>query len=400
MQDLLSGVIYLFRSGSIAFTENDKAVLASFADQAAIAVRNAQLYQQISSEKRQLDAVIQHSADGVMILDPELRIQVFNHALSRLTGWPADQAIGRPCYQVLALERVDGDDLCGAAREEPAFPEGRPLVADGELVRPGGSRVSVSVTYSPLHDEEGRLTNIIVNVVDVTRFREAEEMKSTFVSVISHELKTPVALIKGYANTLARDDAEWDRDTLREGLLVIGEESDRLNALINNLLDASRIQAGGFKVERTDLDLPALVREVVDSWRTQTDRHRFVLDFPAGFPRVCADQDRLRQVFNNLLSNAIKYAPQGGEVRVGGWHDGDHVTVYVADQGIGIPEAEQAKLFQRFYRVDSSLRRSTQGAGLGLFLCRSIIEAHGGRIWLRSEPGKGTTVFFTLAVEE
>ena len=150
VQDLLSGVIYLFRSGGIAFTENDKAVLASFADQAAIAVRNAQLYQQVSTEKRQLDAVIQHSADGVMILDPDLRIQVFNHALSRLTGWPADQAIGRPCYQVMALEKVDGDDLCSAEGGEPAFPESKPLVADGVLVRPGGTRISVSVTYSPL----------------------------------------------------------------------------------------------------------------------------------------------------------------------------------------------------------------------------------------------------------
>ncbi len=108
-----------------------------------------------------------------------------------MTGWPADQAIGRPCYQVLALEEVEGDDLCGAAGGEAAFPGGQPLVADGVLVRPGGSRVSVSVTYSPLYDEDGRLTNVIANVVDVTRFREAEEMKSTFVSVISHELKTP-----------------------------------------------------------------------------------------------------------------------------------------------------------------------------------------------------------------
>jgi PAS domain S-box-containing protein len=400
VQDVLSGVIYLFRSGSIAFSENDQAVLSSFADQAAIAVRNAQLYQQVTAEKRQLDAVIQHSADGVMILDPDLRIQVFNQALSRMLGWPADQAIGRPCYQVLALEEVEGDDLCAAAGGEAAFSTGRPLVADGMLLRPGGSRVSVSVTYSPLYDEDGRLTNVIVNVVDVTRFREAEEMKAAFISVISHELKTPVALIKGYANTLAREDAEWDRATLREGLQVIGDESDRLNALINNLLDASRIQAGGFTVERADVDLAGLAGAVVENWRTQTERHRFVLDFPSDFPDVQGDEERLRQVFNNLLSNAIKYSPEGGEVRVGGWRDGDLVTLYVADEGIGIPEREQTNLFQRFYRVDSSLRRSTQGAGLGLYLCQSIVEAHGGRIWLRSEPGKGTTVFFTLPVEE
>jgi signal transduction histidine kinase len=139
-----------------------------------------------------------------------------------------------------------------------------------------------------------------------------------------------------------------------------------------------------------------LAESVIDGFRTQTDKHRFVLDFPPGFPLVSADEERLRQVFNNLVSNAVKYAPKGGEVRVGGWCEDGDVTVYVADQGIGIPQAEQDRLFERFYRVDSSLRRSTQGAGLGLYLCRSIIEAHGGRIWLRSEPGKGTTVFFTL----
>ena len=246
-------MIYLFRSGGIAFSANDEGVLASFADQAAIAVRNAQLYQQVSAEKQQLDAIIEHSADGVMILDPELHILVFNRALSQMTGWPAEGAIGRPCYQVLALEAVSGENLCGADAREVIFPGGKPLTAEGTLTRPGGSRIAVSITYSPLYDEEGRLANIIANVVDITRFREAEEMKSTFVSVVSHELKTPVALIKGYASTLAREDATWDAETLREGLQVIGEESDRLNGLINNLLDASRIQAGGFKLERGDV---------------------------------------------------------------------------------------------------------------------------------------------------
>jgi len=213
-------------------------------------------------------------------------------------------------------------------------------------------------------------------------------------------LKTPVALIKGYAGTLAREDAQWDQATVREGLQVIGEESDRLNALINNLLDASRIQAGAFTLERGDVALPKLATSVVESFRSQTDKHAFVLDFPLEFPPVFGDEERLRQVLNNLVSNAIKYAPQGGEIRVGGWSGAQQATVYVADHGIGIPAGEQGKLFQRFYRVDSSLRRSTQGAGLGLYLCRSIVEAHGGRIWLRSEPGKGTTVLFTLPVAD
>jgi signal transduction histidine kinase len=405
----LLGVIYLFRSGNIAFSANDQGVLASFADQAAIAVRNAQLYQQVVAEKQQLDAIIEHGADGVMILDPEMHIVVFNRALGRMTGWPAERAIGRPCYEVLALENASGQDLCGteAALPSPvlgpqvqAFNGDEPRVVEGEIIRPGGSRVAVSVTYSPLYDEEGRLSNIIVNVVDITRFREAEEMKSTFISVISHELKTPVSLIKGYAGTLAREDASWDMATLREGLQIIGEESDRLNALINNLLDASRIQAGGFKLECGDVSVARLAARAIADSRLQAVKHHFVTDFPGDLPVVFGDEERLRQVFDNLLSNAIKYAPDGGEIRVGGWSTGDVVTVYVADQGIGIPQEEQAKLFQRFYRVDTGLRRKTQGAGLGLYLCRTIIEAHGGRIWLRSEPGKGTTVFFALPVGE
>jgi signal transduction histidine kinase len=207
-------------------------------------------------------------------------------------------------------------------------------------------------------------------------------------------------LIKGYANTLAREDARWDGATLKEGLQIISEESDRLNALINNLLDASRIQAGAFKLEKGDVTLPKLAERVVESFRVQTQNHRFVLDFPPDFPCLPGDEERLRQVLDNLVSNAIKYSPSGGEIRVGGWSDGAYATVYVADQGIGIPAGEQGKLFQRFYRVDSSLRRSTQGAGLGLYLCKSIVEAHGGRIWLRSEPGKGTTVFVALPIED
>jgi PAS domain S-box-containing protein len=401
----LLGMIYLFRSGSIAFSTNDHSVLDSFADQAAIAVRNAQLYQQTVDEKQQLDAVIQHSANGIAILDPSLRIRAFNRALSRLTGWPAEKALGRPCYQVLTLEDVIGHDICGADPGTLRFIGEEPVVVEGLLTRPGGSRVTVSITYSPLYGADGTLVNVIANVVDITRFREAEELKSTFVSVVSHELKTPVSLIKGYANTLAREDAAWDTTTVREGLQVIGEEADRLNSLINNLLDASRIQAGGFKIERGDVSLPRLAEKVVESFRMQTTAHHFVLDFPADYPCVLGDEERLRQVLNNLVSNAIKYAPEGGEIRIGGWPDRaadgtENAVTYVADQGIGIPAEQQGELFQRFFRVDSSLRRSTQGAGLGLYLCKSIVEAHGGRIWLRSEPGKGTTVFFALPLEQ
>ena len=158
------------------------------------------------------------------------------------------------------------------------------------------------------------------NVHDITRFREAEELKSTFISVISHELKTPVALIKGYAGTLRREDANWDMETLREGLSIIEEESDKLAALIDNLLDASRIQAGALKLEMSDVSLPKLAAKVVSRLKTQTNIHQFIIDFPDDFPAIMGDETRLEAVFYNLLTNAIKYS-EGGEIRIGGYFD-------------------------------------------------------------------------------
>ncbi len=408
-QDLL-GLIYIFRSGSAAFSTNDRQVLQDFADQAAIAVRNARLYQAIDDQRRRLDTIIQNSADGVMILTPDRKIEVINRALAAMTGWSPEAAQGQPCYKVLTLENVRGADLCQDATAPLDFGGRSALSIEGDLVRAGGSRITVGVTYTPLFaqpadepagDERGALQQIIVNVVDISRFREAEEMKNTFISVITHELKTPVSLIKGYASTLRRADAQWDVATARDSLTVIEEEADRLNALVDNLLDASRVQAGVLELELAAVDLPGLATRLVEGFKRQTDKHTFELDFEPGFPPARGDAERLRQVLNNLIHNAIKYSPDGGVVRIGGWRDAQRhlLTIYVADQGIGIPPREQERLFQRFYRVDSSLRRKTQGAGLGLFLCKAIIEAHNGRIWVRSEPDRGSTFFFTLPVE-
>lgn len=395
--DELLGAIYVFRTGGAAFGTNERQLLQSFADQAAIAVRNARLYEEVVAEKKQLDAIVENSADGVMILSPDRRIQVMNRTLSAMTGWPPEEAIGEPCWKVLPLETTSPlPHPCSTDELAMELPEGQSLSVEGELTRPGGSKLTLGVTYTPLYDDDGQLINIIVNVMDITRFREAERLKSTFVSVISHELKTPVSLIKGYASTLSRSDAAWDVETLREGLEVIEEEADRLNYLIDNLLDASRIQAGAFRLDLGDVNLERLAQKSVDGFRLQTDQHQFDLDFPADLPTVVADETRLRQVLDNLISNAIKYSPEGGTIRIGAWQDRNAVTTYVADQGIGIPADEQSRLFDSFYRVDSGLRRQTKGTGLGLYLSKAIVEAHDGQFWVRSEPGQGSTFFFSL----
>ena len=393
--DEVVGGIFLFRSGSVAFTTGDRSLLRDFADQAAIAVRNARQMEQLREEKARVEAIIANSPNGVMILDPSLRVIVINRALARITGVLPAEVRGKPCRQVLTLSNVSGDHLC---LNEQAPPPTGIWYGEGDIVRPGHKRLTVGVTYSPLFDRHGNLINIIVTVTDITRYREAEELKSTFISVISHELKTPVSLIKGYASTLTRKDAGWNTDMVAEIGQVIEEESDRLNHLINNLLDASRLQAGALKLELDDISLRHLASTVIERFQTQTDQHTFRLDIPPDLPLVRADARRIRQVFDNLLSNAIKYAPDGGEIGVSATVEADQVIVAVHDQGVGIPDEEQGSVFARFYRVDSSLRRSTQGVGLGLYLVRAIIKAHGGDVWLQSTPGTGSTFYFSLPI--
>ncbi|MGB9881068.1 MAG: histidine kinase dimerization/phospho-acceptor domain-containing protein, partial [Anaerolineae bacterium] len=298
LDDRLIGVIYVFRTYDTAFSADDRQVLSSFADQAAIAVRNATLYQQLAEEKRRVDAIIENSADGVLILDAQCRIEIMNRALAEMTGWTAEQARGQPCWRVIALRNPQGVSLCETECPLQTLQSDGKLQIEGDIIRNDGHRTSVSITYSPLYDNEGMLVNIIGNVHDVTRFREAEEMKAMFISVISHELKTPVALIKGYASTLRREDAHWDENTVRESLEIIEEESDRLHRLIDNLLEASRIQAGMLKLELSDVTIPKLVAKTVERFRVQATKHDLQLDFPEDFPPVLADEERLQEVFS------------------------------------------------------------------------------------------------------
>jgi PAS domain S-box-containing protein len=400
IEDEIIGLIYIFRSRGAAFTANDQQVLADFADQAAIAVQNARLYQQVNDERARLDAIIENSGDGVMILDPDRTIRAWNRSLAGMTGVPADDAIGRHCYEVLDLHNRQAVSICRTACPLVKPLEDGRLYAEGDTQRADGIKVSLADNYSPQYDEEGNPVSVIANVRDVSRLREAEELKNTLLSVISHELKTPVSIIKGYAGTLVRQDANWDQETLREGLSVIEEEADKLNELINNLLDASRLQAGGWKLQIAYLDLPSMVGKSVEKFRTQTDQHTFSVDFPESYPPVKGDYERIREVMSNLISNAIKYSPPGGLIRVGGWVEKDEVGVFVSDEGIGIPTTEQERIFDRFTRVDNSLTRQTPGAGLGLFLVKAVIEAHGGRVWVESRPGQGSTFNFTLPTSD
>ncbi len=398
--DQLVGLIYIFRAYSGMYSANDRQVLQSFADQAAIAVHNAQLYHQVSREKQRLDAIIDATADGVLILDAALRITVFNRALSRLLNIDADEVIGLAHDDVIAIEaKRAGLTLAEAIAGGWPLRDSAAIYVEGDLRKTDGSHVPVGITYAALFDREERIVNVIANVRDMTRLREADDIKNTFISVISHELKTPVALIKGYAGTLRREDARWDQKTVRDSAAIIEEEADRLTHLIDNLLDASRLQAGALKLNISDVALDQLARHIVEKFSVEAEQHPITLDFPPDFPTVPADAVRVEQVLSNLINNAIKYSPAGTAITLGGQVTPREVIITVADRGIGIPLEEQSHIFERFYRVDDALTRRTQGSGLGLYLAKAVIEAHRGRIWVKSLPGQGSTFAFALPRE-
>ncbi len=229
-----------------------------------------------------------------------------------------------------------------------------------------------------------------------------EEMQNTFVSIVSHELQTPVAIIKSYAATLARDDVVWSPETIQRVSSNIEDECDRLHRLITDLLDLSRIQAGRVAMRVGSVDLPEITAEIIDQLSPRAPRHSLRSSFPnpPNFPIIRGDADQLRRALFNLVQNAIKYSPQGGEVLVAGEVAApSHVIVRVIDHGEGIAQGEEERIFERFHRSDNRLSRSTAGVGLGLYITRSVVEGHGGRIWAESPgPGKGSVFTIVLPI--
>jgi len=222
------------------------------------------------------------------------------------------------------------------------------------------------------------------------------QLQQDVMDSLSHEMRTPLASIKGYASALLLDEVTWEPQKQREYLGIIVDEADKLGEIVTDLLDASVIDSGRLKIDKEPILLPRLSRHVVNEIEPRTQSHRFLVSFPDDFPVVDADSGRIRRVIYNLLDNAVKYSPDGGLIVVRGEVSDDEVTISVADQGHGIAPEHLNRLFERFFRVKFASGRHVVGSGLGLPIARNIVEAHGGRIWAESKLGEGTTVSFTL----
>ncbi len=378
--------------------------------QIQLALEVGRLRARLVDESRWLRAILEQAGEALLLVDSQGRIVGGNAAAAHLTGWRVPELLGRPFVAALDARVMYWDGAAAAAGEEPGearwsgpLAEPPPDPAGGpphprDLVLTGrhGEQIYTEASVAQIRDAGANLLGAVVGLRDVSAQRQAEELQATFLSVISHELQTPLAVIRGYAELLADRAGDMPPAQLRDKLTVVADESARLSAMVANLLDASRIQAGGLELQREPVSIARLVQQTVQQVAMLTTTHRFVIAIPDDLPPVLADYDRVAQVLRNLLENAVKYSPGGGNITITADLTSEEVIVHVIDEGIGVPSAEREQIFSRFARLDSRVVRQAKGVGLGLYIARAIIRAHGGRIWVDAGPGGGAQFSFSL----
>jgi len=404
--ELIGGLIIYAKDRAREFDAVDIELLHIFAAQASIAVTNARLYASERAARRLREAMLESLSDGVIVGWLDGRFEV-NRAAAEMFG------VTDAATLVELRDRLDvRDEATGvsmAASEAPLDRALRGEHAEGRYVlrnaTTGIERVVQAVAQPLLTD--GRLTAGVLVLHDLTAQRESERQKDQFLSIVSHELKTPLTPLKALAQLLrARlrrhrsEGRPLDLDSFEKNLLAIERQVDRMNGLVNDLLEVSRAGQGRFQLQRAPMDLMAAVREVIQRYMDQTEedgRYRFTVAGPDTVP-VKADQARLEQVLMNLVGNAVKYSPTGGEVSIEVTRDDGAAAVTVRDQGIGIPPEDLPTLARPFAR-GSSRARTFAGMGIGLYLSKLVAEGHGGSLQVHSDGvDQGTTVTITIPV--
>jgi len=383
-----------------AYTPEQMERLQQLADEAAIVVAGLHYSERIGAQVRrrvsELEAILANMADALLIIDARGRLVRLNKVARELLSLDdASIVLGQPLDEY----KWDQWPIGGRAAAEALRPVIERLQAteeaqEIEVELPGAAHRILSFRASPLHNVEGVFTGGVIVFRDVTGRREVERFKDEMFSIASHDLKTPVTVIKAQSQFLQRRFKQGEHGEVEEGLTMISDQADRLAKLLNLLLDLSRIEAGRLDLELAPTDLRSILVNMVRALQATTEKHLIVLNAPYGVIGHW-DQRRLEEVVQNLLNNAVKYSPSGGRIEVGLEFDATQATVIVSDTGIGIPSAEVPKVFERYFRGQE--HRRLEGSGLGLYICSAIVAAHGGRVWAESEgPGKGSTFGFSL----
>ena len=376
--------------GPADFPSQDATLLQTLANEASIAIRNVALFESISEERAKLSDIVEHTSDGIYQVSPDRRIMTWNPAMEKITGFSAAEAVGQMCFNVLRARDRQNVDMCSRSCPILGAAEHRCLQeTDAQIMTKDGAARWIHYTHNPILDGAGKMTSDVIVVRDITKQKAAQEMKDDFVATVSHELRTPITPIKGFLLTLLRPGLKFkDADRQRYYQMML-RQTERLEGLVEDLLDASRLESGRLNVETTTLNAAELVEQIISGYRVSHPTRELIIE-DTGPAFAQTNSARLEQVLTNLLQNALRYSPENSPVQICTTQGEREVTISVTDQGPGIPIDEQELIFERFYRMGHHLTREQGGTGLGLFIAKRLAEAMGGRISLESRLGHGS----------
>jgi PAS domain S-box-containing protein len=380
----LDGVLAVYSRTPRVWRGEEIEALGALAVTAVATYSNAELYQRVALERERSVAILGNVADGIVAVDREGRVVLWNAAAEEITGVPSNEALGRTLSQTLQRD----------------LSQAEPSTGEREVtIRRGSSEVRLSLTEAVMRDSLGEVAGRVFAFRDVSTEHVVEQMKTDFVSTVSHELRAPLTSIYGFAATLLREDIDFSEEERRTFLGYVASEASRLTAIVDQLLNLARLDTGDLEVELTPTDVRAIVADVVAVVEAESaNGHGFIVELPDEPVTARVDEQKLRQILVNIVDNAVRYSPGEGVVRVGARRAGEQVEISVADEGPGIPAGERERIFAKFYRLPAQTQGG--GTGLGLSLAQGLVAAMGGRIRVDSAEGAGSTFVVQLPAAE
>jgi len=369
--------------------------------QVAVSIRDITKENQASQSVRDMASIIESSNDSIASGNMEMIFTSWNAAAERMYGYTAAEMIGQPFSRLVAPEYANEDtnnmaDLLDGNKIEPY---------ETSRIRKDGNAIEISLTVSPIYDEIGAVIgssgiarDITIEKQVILQLQELNDLRNEFVAVIAHDLRAPAASISGFAHFLTDEWTAIDEGKKLEYLQIIAKNTDALAEFIEDVLQVARIEAGEFTYHISPFSIHALAQRALDEVAGPNNDRRLELITPNDLPLVLGDEQRQQQILTNILSNALKFSPAQAPIVVELSKIGDWVQVAVTDRGVGIAEEDLAKLFRKSERLLKSGNPITSGNGLGLFICKTLVEAQGGRIWCKSTRGQGSTFIFTIPV--